>query len=95
MDNRQDAQLEVWRPGTVSTEYRQTRRARARFVANSILTKTLGRRITRKARRVGARGYATAAWRHRRGLPMPAHHRYDKLFLNREIMIWTMNEAGL
>src|SRR5882672_4280565 len=86
---------------------RQVRRAMARHAAGYGLHHLLGTGLSRKARRFGSRAYANAAWRHRHNLPartitsrgltlpIPWKHRYSKLILNHDLVIWTMNEAKL
>jgi hypothetical protein len=81
-------------PPLISTEFRQVRRARARKIADHGLKRLL-RGISRKARRVGSRAYCNAAWREGRGLAKPAQHRYRRLVLNQEVLMWVVKEAGL
>src|SRR5258708_35176975 len=94
VDRGQAAQLGPVVPEHGWLDRRQVKRRLARQIAASGLKGVLGRGISRKARRFGARGYAAAAWRAAGVLPWPAHPPHHTPRLNDEIWVWTGKEAG-
>lgn len=73
---------------------RQLQRARYRVVASAALGQIV--RLPRSIRRIGARAYATHAYRAERGLKVPAgRHRYINFVINWDVLRWVMKHGRL
>lgn len=72
---------------------RQQRRRVRRQMGAHVLRQILGRQVSRRIIRIGARAYANASDRIAYDHPMPAWHRYLKVVLNQRVLAWMLQEG--